>query len=259
MPAFGVLLLLAQIACAVHVVRTGRHYVWIYVVVFVPVVGMAAYLLAEILPELMGSRTARRAAARVEKTVNPGRRLREAERRIQVTPTAENKAVLAAEYLLAGRAAEAAALYREALIGIHAGDPGMTLGLARALFAEEKFAEAQQALEALQAENPKLHAPEAHLLFARCLEEQGKNGAALAEYRALVHYYPGQEARCRYAMLLQRTGQGEDARRMFEEICQLVEYGPATSASCSGNGMMSRNGRSAARPGRTWQNRAIMI
>jgi hypothetical protein len=226
MPAIGVLLLLAQIACAVHVVRTGRHYVWIYLVVFVPVVDMAAYFLAEMLPELVHSRPAREAASRVEKTVNPGLRLREAERRVQITPTAENKAALAAEYLLAGRAAEATALYRAALTGIHAGDPGMTLGLARALFAEEKFAEAQKELEALQAANPKLHAPEAHLLYARCLEEQGKNGAALAEYRGLTHYYPGQEARCRYAMLLQRTGQGGEARRIFEEICQLVEYGP---------------------------------
>lgn len=78
----------------------------------------------------------------------------------------------------------------------------------------------------MQAENPKLHSPEAHLLFTRCLEEQGKDGAALAEYRVLVHYYPGQEARCRYATLLERTGHGDDARHMFKEICQLVEYGP---------------------------------
>ena len=128
MPAFGVLLLLAQIACAVHVVRTGRHYVWIYLVVFVPVVGMAVYFLAEILPELIHSRPARLgAAARVEKTVNPGRRLRQAERRVHITPTAENKAALATEYLLAGRAAEAEALYREALAGVHAGDPGVAL------------------------------------------------------------------------------------------------------------------------------------
>jgi hypothetical protein len=226
MPAFGVLLFLAQIACAVHVVRTGRNHVWIYLVVFVPVVGMAAYFCAEILPEMLESRPARKAATRVGKTVNPGRRPREAERRVQITPTADNKALLAAEYLLAGRAAEAITLYREALTGIHAGDPGMTVGLARALFADEKIADAQAELEALQADNPKLHAPEAHLLYARCLEEQGKNGAASAEYRVLVHYYPGQEARCRYAMLLQRTGRGEDSRRIFEEICQLVEYGP---------------------------------
>jgi hypothetical protein len=226
MPAIGVLLLLAQIVCAVHVVRSGRHHAWIYLVVFVPVVGMVAYFLAEILPELIHSSPARQAAERVEKTINPGRRLREAERRAQITPTAENKAALAAEYLLAGRAAEAAALYREARTGIYAADAGMTQGLSRALFAEEKFAHAQKELEALQAANPKLHMPEAHLLYTRCLEEQGKNGAALAEYRVLTQYYPGQEARCRYAMLLQRTSQGPEARRIFEEICQLVEYGP---------------------------------
>jgi len=226
MPAFGVLLLLAQIACAVHVVRTGRNHVWIYLVVFVPVVGMAAYFFAEILPELFHSRPARDAAAGFDKAVNPGRRLREALQRVQISPTTENKAALAAEYLLAGRPAEAIALYREALTGIHAADPSMMLGLARALFADQRFSEAQRQLEALIEANPRSHSPEAHLLYARCLEEQGKNGAALGEYRALVLYYPGQEARCRYGMLLQRTGHGDEARRVFEEICQLVEYGP---------------------------------
>ena len=61
MPAIGIVFLLAQIACAVHVVRTGRNTLWVYLVVFVPVVGMAAYFFAEILPELMQSRGARQA------------------------------------------------------------------------------------------------------------------------------------------------------------------------------------------------------
>jgi hypothetical protein len=226
MPAFGVVILLAQIACAVHVVRTGRHYVWIYLVVFVPVVGMAAYFFAEILPELLHSRPARHAAASIEKAVNPGRRLRAAIQQVEISPTTENKAALAAEYLLAGRPAEAVALYREALTGIHVADPALMLGLARALFADQRFAEAQRELDGLIEANPRLRSPEAHLLYARSLEEQGKNGAALAEYRALILYYPGQEARCRYGMLLQRTGRGDEARRIFEEICQLVEYGP---------------------------------
>jgi hypothetical protein len=226
MPAFGVLILLAQIACAVHVVRTGRHQVWIYLVVFVPVVGMAAYFFAEIVPELMHSRPARQAASGVEKAIDPGRRLREAMRRVQITPTTENKAILAAEYLLAGRPAEAVALYREALTGIHASDPGMMLGLARALFAAEKPAETQAELEALSAANPSYYSPEAHLLYARSIEEQGKVEAAIIEYRALVNSYPGQEARCRYGMLLQRSGRGDEARRVFEEVCQLIEYGP---------------------------------
>jgi hypothetical protein len=226
MPAIGIIVLLAQIACAVHVVRSGRNYIWIYVVVFVPLVGMAAYVLAELLPDLMQSRAARQAASGVAKALDPGKGLREAMRRVQITPTAENKAALAEAYLLAGQPAEAAACYREALTGIHATDPGMMLGLARALFAQGDAAESQAVLERLREANPDYSSPEGHLLYARSLERQGKVAAALEEYAALSTYYPGQEARCRYALLLQQSGHMDEARRVFEEIRQAVEYGP---------------------------------
>lgn len=226
MPAFGVLLLLAQIACAVHVARTGRPYFWIYIVVFVPMVGMAAYLVAEVLPELMGSRRARQAASGMGRAINPERGLREALRRTQVTPTVENKAALAEEYLGVGQPANAAALYRETLTGIHETDPTLMLGLARALFAQGDAPGTETVLRQLREANPEYHSPGGHLLFARSLEDQGKTDAALSEYAALTNYYPGQEARCRYALLLQRTGRSDEVRRFFEEICHSVEYGP---------------------------------
>ncbi len=135
MPVVGIVLLLAQITCAVHVARTGRNYYWIYIIVFVPVVGMAAYFFAELLPELTRSRAARQAASGVVKALNPGKELREALRRVEITPTVENKAALAEAYLAAGQAEEARSIYRDALVGIHATDPTMMLGLARAAFA----------------------------------------------------------------------------------------------------------------------------
>ena len=226
MPAIGVLIVLAQIACAVHVVRSGRNYIWIYLVVFVPVIGMAAYVLAEILPEWMQSRSARQAASGLGRALDPGRGLRDALRRVEITPTAENKAALAEAYLAAGKPQDAIGLYRDALTGIHETDPGTMLGLARALFAAGSVAETQQVLEKLREANPGYNSPEGHLLYARSLEEQSKIEAALKEYQALVVYYPGQEARCRYATLLNRAGQVEEARRIFTEVCQLIEYGP---------------------------------
>jgi hypothetical protein len=226
MPAFGALLLLAQIACAVHVVRSGRPYIWIYLVVFVPVVGMAAYLIAEVLPELVGSRPARRAASEMKRTIDPTRGLREAMRRAVMTPTIENKAALAEEYLRTGQPGNAAALYQETLTGIHATDPALMLGLARACFAQGDSSGAEAVLRQLREANPDYHSPDGHLLFARSLETQGKIEQALSEYTALVNYYPGQEARCRYGMLLQRTGRPNEARRVFAEICHSLEYGP---------------------------------
>jgi len=219
-------MLLAQVGCAVHVVRTGRNYYWIYLVVFVPFVGMAAYFFAELLPELMNSRQAHRAAAGMARAIDPGKDLREALRQVTITPTAENKVRLAAAHLAAGQAEPAIALYRDALTGVHATDPAMMLGLARALFAKGDAAETQTVLEQLRAANPEYTSPEGHLLYARSLELQGKSEAALREYAALVPYYPGQEARCRFGLLLEANGRHGEARRIFEEVCQAIDYGP---------------------------------
>ncbi|HUH86398.1 MAG TPA: tetratricopeptide repeat protein [Stellaceae bacterium] len=224
MPAIGVLEILS-IMCAVHIIRTGRPYYWLYII-FIPVVGVAAYVIAEILPEFLQTRGARQVTAGIAKALNPGKSLREAQQRVQITPTAENKARLAQAYLGANQPAEAAALYREALAGIHATDPGMMLGLARALFAEGDVAETRAVLERLREANPELNSPEGHLLYARALEQQDKTEEALSEYAALSAYYPGQEARCRYALLLRRVGRESDAKRIFEEVCQLLDYGP---------------------------------
>jgi hypothetical protein len=219
-------MLLAQITCAVHVVRTRRNYYWIYIVVFVPMVGMAAYFIAEMLPELANSRNARQAASGMARAVDPGRNLREALRDISITPTAENKVRLAAAHLAAGQVDPAIALYRGALTGVHATDPAMMLGLARALFIKGDVAETRAVLEWLRRANPDYNSSEGHLLYARSLELLGDTDGALREYRALVNYYPGQEARCRFALLLAQTGKSAEARRLFEEVCQAIDYGP---------------------------------
>jgi hypothetical protein len=226
MPTLGLLVLLAQILCVVHIVRTGRSYMWIFLIVLVPGIGIIVYLLVEVLPDIAGGRRARQAASGMGRMLDPGRGLREARRRVEISPTVQNKAVLADKYLRAGQPEPAAALYREILTGIHATDPGLMLGLARAQFALRDIAAARATLETLREANPSYVSPEAQLLYARSLEEGGDIEAALAQYAVVAGPYPGQEARCRYALLLERVGRREEARRLYEEIRRAVEYGP---------------------------------
>jgi len=226
MPTLGLLILGAQVLFVIHVVRTGRPYWWIFLIVMVPLVGILVYLIVEILPGLLGSRGARQAVAGAAKVFDPGRGLREAQRQLAISPSAQNKAVLANEYLRAGQPEPSAALYRKALTGIHATDPALMLGLARALFALGDAHETEVTLERLREANPGYASPDSHLLYARSLEQQGKTDAALNEYAALVPYYPGQEARARYALLLEKAGRVEEAQRIFEEIRQAIDYGP---------------------------------
>jgi hypothetical protein len=226
MPALGLLALATQALCAVHVVRTGRPYWWIFLIVFVPLLGVVVYLAVELLPDLLGSRGARLATSGVANFLDPGRGLREAMLRKEITPTIQNKAALAEEYLAAGQPACSASLYRETLTGIHSTDPALMLGLARALFANGEARETQATLERLRATNPECTSAEGHLVYARSLELQDKADAALYEYAALVTYYPGQEARYRYALLLKKTGRSAEARKFLQEICQAIDYGP---------------------------------
>jgi len=226
MPILALALLLAQIMCAVHVVKTGRPYYWIYIVIFAPMVGMLAYFVVEMLPDLLGTRSARSAVAGVGRALDPGRAVREAERNLAMAPTTERKAALAGAYLDAGRVEEAVSLYRDTLTGVHANDPSLMQGLARAEFAHGNFAEVVRVLDALREANPNFQSADCHLLYARSLEAQGEVDAALHEYEALAPYYPGQEARCRYAMLLEKAGNHRDSQRVFREICQSVEMSP---------------------------------
>jgi len=143
-----------------------------------------------------------------------------------MSPTVQNKTALAEQYLLAGQPQDAVGLYREALSGIHATDPSLMLGLARALFSLGDTAEVLATLDRLREANPEYSSPEGHLLYARSLEMGGRTAEALYEYAALIAYYPGQEARCRYALLLQMRGRVDEARGLFEEIRKVIDYGP---------------------------------
>jgi hypothetical protein len=52
MAALWPLIVLAQIACVIHVVRTGRPFWWIWILFVVPLIGIAAYLYIEVRPTL---------------------------------------------------------------------------------------------------------------------------------------------------------------------------------------------------------------
>jgi hypothetical protein len=97
------------------------------------------------------------------------------------------------------------------------------LGLAGAQFALADHAGACATLDRLRAAHPNLVCPHGHLLYARCKEQQGEVAQALIEYAALAEYYPGEEARCRLALLLQKTGRVAEARTQFEEVVRSVE------------------------------------
>ncbi len=222
MPIVLALDLTLDLFCLVHIIRTGRPPIWLALVFFTPVVGALAYIFLEVLPEMRHSRTGRRAVSDISKIVNPNRDLRELATQAARADTVANKSALAKECMARGHFGEARDLFQSCLSGMHETDPDLMQGLAAAQFEIQDFAGAIDTLDRLRAANPDVTLPEGHLIFARAKEELGQQDAALEEYEALTGYYPGEEARCRYALLLLKTGRIREAKEQFQHLVARV-------------------------------------
>ena len=219
----GLISLGLLVLCVVHAIRTGNIFPWIYVMVFLPGIGPLIYLCMVILPDLFRSRTAQKLQRGAARAIDPHKDYRAAMREVEMVGSADAKRAFAEQLIQRGQYADAIEMYQNALQGQFATDTALLLGLARAQFLNGDGAGAQASLDAVQAADPKFQSEDAHLLYARALELQGKNDEAADEYKRLVPYFAGEEARTRYAQLLARMGRTDEARALFTQVAKNLD------------------------------------
>jgi len=219
---------LLQGGAIVHCIKTGRNWLWIWVLVWpgIGAIAALAYIGIEILPDLLRSRGAQRTARGLKRAVDPFADLRRFENEARLAGNVDAHQRYADELARHGRYEEAIQQYREALTGLYLHDPNLMLGLARAQFGSGAAPAARATLEELFRHNPDFRSPEGQLLYARALEAEGSAQQALEQYRALAHSYPGAEAAVRYAQLLDTQGQREEARKVARELLDQARIAP---------------------------------
>ncbi len=223
---FVILMYVIQIGLIIHVLKTGRPPYWCFVLLMAPGIGALAYFIVEILPNLQNDMRAQRALRGVKKTLNPGGDLRRRQVEHSLSGSVDAARHLAAELMDNGRFGEAITHYNTALTGLYEHDPDMLLGLATAQYGNDDAAGSKQTLETLKETNPEYRSAEGHLLFAKTLEELGDLEQAEEEFSVLAGYYPGVEARLRYAQLLERLEKPELAIQEYSGIVVAAEIAP---------------------------------
>lgn len=224
---FFMLSIFVQVALVVHIFKNGKNTTWIWVVVGLPLAGSIAYIIVEVLlPILSGKRTGSKAARSTKILRNPNQSLKGARRRYTISDTVENATALADELVEQEKYAEAVELYRDSLQGSFKNDPAILNKLAFSLYLDSQYAQAKQCLDDLIEYNPDYKNADAHLLYARCLNELNETEAAIHEYEALSQYYPGPEANYRFALLLIDQQRLDDAREYLQSIMTRAEQSP---------------------------------
>ncbi len=225
--AFLILSIAIQAGLVIHAIKTGRNFIWIWVIVLLPYAGPLAYVAVEILPDLFRSRTAQRTARGFKKAMDPEADLRRYESEARLGGNVASRQRYAEELSRHGRHDEAIAQYREALTGLYEHDPNLLLGIAQAQFAKGDAPAARATLDDLIRLNPDFRSPQGHLLYARALEAEGNYPKALEEYAALASSYPGAEAAVRYAQLLKSQGRRDEAQKVARELLEQARIAPA--------------------------------
>jgi hypothetical protein len=225
MPFYIISIVLPLIAI-VHLLRTGRDMRWLFLIIFLPLVGAIAYFVIEILPSFTQSPSARRAVSRARRSIDPNRGLREGALDYERSQNVETASRLADELTKAGRYDEAIKVCEDARTGLFEDDPKILLALAGSQFAGARYTDAVATLDYLREKNPGLRSAEGHLIYARALEEGGETQRALEEYSALAGYYPGAEARVRQALLYKKVGERAKAAELFAAILEDARLAP---------------------------------
>jgi hypothetical protein len=226
MTIFAILDILIVALLIIHVIKTGRNQIWIWVLALLQIPGAIAYIVVEIIPALFNSRTAKRTARGFKKAMDPGADLRRYESEARVGANVAARQRYAEELTRHGKYDDAIAQFRSALTGLYEHDPNLMLGLARAQFTKGDPADARATLDDLIRLNPDFRSPEGHLLYARALEEEGNTDKALEEYKVLATSYPGAEAPVRYAQLLQMKGRKEEAQKVAKDLLEQARIAP---------------------------------
>jgi hypothetical protein len=225
----GLIGFIIDLAFAYHVIRTGRPWWWILVIGLVPPpFGWGAYVIFALLPDLFGSPSARRFADNVSNMADPGRGYREKLREVERVGSADAKRALAEECIKRGLFQDAVELYQGAMLGpIGESDPVLLKGMARAKLLAGDGQGAVDAFEKLKDLDRAAFDADTELDYARSLVLVGRTDDALRQFESVVPRYPGEEARCRFALFLQQLGQKDRAQALFQEIVDSVKHAPS--------------------------------
>lgn len=225
MPVFLSFLHLAiALASVIYIMKNGYDRYWIYLIFVFPVVGILAFCIVVVFPDLVRTRKGHKLKVIVNNSLRPNASVNSAMRQFEMNPCVANRIQLADSLMSQQRASEAIEHYQQCLMGVDQYNPDIMLKLATAQLSLNQALACIATLDKLRAENPSYNSPFGHLIYARALADNNEKARAIEEFEALITYYSGYEAKVRYAEYLQKIGDEQKAQALLEDVLKLSKH-----------------------------------
>ncbi len=229
----------AQIACVIHVIKTGRPYWWLWIIFGFPLIGLAAYLYLEVRPSLGKPGY----QALLWNLKSSRERVRILEEELASSTTVRNRLLLADELHSAGLFDRECEILLEGLRGAFKDDATLLMRLSEAHLEAGRTAEAQQFLDKVVPEKSPDSQLQHALLKARVASRQNEP-AAETQFQELVSRKRSEGSRYYYAEHLLRNGRRGEGAAILKDILHQYRIAAARWSGDfrSGSGFMRPSG-----------------
>lgn len=214
---FYIITIILQAICVIHCMRKGNQQKWIWIIVFLPMIGSIIYFFSEIFT----GREMRTVQSGVGEMFNPSGSIRKLEDNLRFSDTFNNRIVLADAYLKAGQPAKAASLYESSLTGAFTENEYAISQLILAYYAEKRYADIVAIAPKIY-KQPQFPRSKAHILYAMSLANTGRDDMAEQEFLGMKGRFSNFEARYYYALFLQKNNRYEEARKLLRDIVEEI-------------------------------------
>ncbi|NER12345.1 tetratricopeptide repeat protein [Leptobacterium flavescens] len=213
------LILAFQGFCIYHAYKNRKEYYWYFLIIFLPLIGCLIYLFTQV----FSKSDVDKAQQELTHLVDPGKRIRDLERRMKFTDTFENRVALADAYLLTERYDEAIGLYEKSLDGMFKNDYYTISKLVEAYF---RKGDVEKTLEyAGRIKNAsEFKKSRSQFYYGLALNEADRWEEAEEQLRQTDLRYSNYEERITFADLLKQRGKLKDALEIYKEIISEGEY-----------------------------------
>ncbi|MBS1512201.1 MAG: PLDc N-terminal domain-containing protein [Bacteroidetes bacterium] len=206
-----------QVICAIHCIRKGSQYNWLWLIIFFPVVGCLIYIFSEMFTgNEMG-----RVQSGIGTVFNQSGSIRKLEEQLRFADTFKNKVALADALLNAGQTERAIGLYEECLKGNFTTHEHVIMQLIQAYATVNRFNDILPLAKEVYG-LPQFSRSRAHTIYAIALSYTGHIDAAENEFKQLNGRFSNYESRYHYGQMMIRLRRTEEARRFYRDI--LSEY-----------------------------------
>lgn len=212
---------LVEVFVLIHAIKSGRIFPWLYIIMFVPGLGILAYVLIEILPEMSTGSLMTSVSSLFHREPSLQQLLQLADE----YPTAAHLEALADAYVKQGNYQAAIPLYQRCLEGIHQEDAYTHHALANCYFLAGHLSEALAETEVVATLGEEI--PDDYLLHARILDVQGHDKEAEAWYEKAYRRHSSLIADYYYGLFLKKLGKLTEVQQLrLKAIKKHQDYVP---------------------------------